>query len=269
MYIRIMKKNITILLLILFATIAHATNQAKDILMLNGDTLFLYNSPLEQVDNISKKILNAVEQKYKSIMISSGCWRGFTAKWIVKNSTLYLVEVKPYRSKININKIVEQILGKKFHNGLLKADWVNGHFWCGKDLAPIMQLYISVYCNETKLNLKNGHVESIEKIKFTPCDYSNKIKREEFILSHINWSKLPEISNKSVELSAYVRNNQKGKIVSAEIEKSSDSRFNEEFLNAIRLLPCTTVYFNEGQFYDVGEDIDMTIDKSTQKNYAR
>jgi len=263
-----MKRKTTICIFVLLVTITHATNQVKDILVMNGDTLYLYNSPLEQIHNISQKISNAVEKKYKSEVLSSGCWRGFKAKWIVKDSTLYLLEVKQCLTGRNINKIVEQILGKKFKNGLLKADWVNGHFWSGRNFAPIFQLYISIFCNEVKLDLKNGHVYRVEEKNFKPCEYCDKNKIEEFILSHINWSKLPEISNRKIELSAYVENDKEGRIINVKIERSSDSRYDDEFLNAIRLLPCQAVYFNEGTFYDVGQTIELRIDENTKKKYA-
>jgi len=248
--------------------IAHATNQRKDILVMNGDTLYLYNSPLEQFKDISERISEAYQKKYKDEIVSSNCRRGFTASWIIKDSTLYLTEVKKHYSEVNINKIVEKILARKFQDGLLKADWVNGCFWSGKNSAPIFQLYISVFCNEVKLELKNGHVESIEKKNFKPCDYSDHNKLEEFIVTHINWSSVPELTNKSVDITAYVESDRKGKITTVDIERTSDSRFNNEFINALKQLPCMTVYYNEGTFYEVGQTIELTIDENTKKKYA-
>ncbi len=263
-----MKRILNLIVFIFIVTVATATNQRKDILVMNGDTLYLYNSPLEQFDNISERISGLYQKKYKDEIMSTNCWRGYTASWIIKDSTLYLTELKKHYSEVNINKIVERILGRKFQNGLLKADWVNGNFWSGKNLAPVLQLYITVFCNETKLELKNGHVESIVTKDFKPCNYSDMNKLNEFVFSHINWIAFPDLTNKSIEITAYIESDKEGRITNVEIERTSDSQFNDEIIHVLKQLPCLSVYYNEGTFYDVGQSIEFTIDENIKKKYA-
>ncbi|MDL2303002.1 hypothetical protein LJC28_01265 [Dysgonomonas sp. OttesenSCG-928-D17] len=51
-----MKQIITISLFFLFSLQGFSTNQVKDYLILDNDTLYLYDSPLEQISNISSDI---------------------------------------------------------------------------------------------------------------------------------------------------------------------------------------------------------------------
>lgn len=263
-----MKKTYTVLFFVLFFIIGNATNQEKDRLIFNGDTLFLYESPLESFPNISKRISAEYQKYHQSEAISTGCWRGYIAEWKIIDSTLYLSNVMKNGSNVCINPIVEKVLGHKFKNGLLRANWVSGSFWSGKGLAEILQVYISVFKNEIKFDISKGHIDHIEKKDYIPCIYSDKKKIVEFIYEHINWDKLPDLNN-SIRLSVYIESDFTGTVLNVDIYSSSDNRFNEEILRVAKLLPCLPVYFNKGVFYDVGQDIELTLDLETKKKYIK
>ena len=264
-----MKKLTTILILFLIALNAFSTNQNKDILIMQSDTLYLYESPLEKVDSISEKIRQKMEEKFNDYSLSTGCWRGYSAKWILKENILYLAEVEHCTSNRIINDLVEQILGKKFKNGLIRADWVNGIYWCGKDIAPALVFSTSIYYNEFRLNFRNGFLTDIKEKSYIPCEYSNKDKLLEFILTRMDFSKLPDLKNKNIELSAWVRINQTGQIIKVVSENSSNSDFNSEFVRVIKQIPCMPVYFNEGEFFDASQTISILINKTTINKYVR
>ena len=94
----------------------------------------------------------------------------------------------------------------------------------------------------------------------------NKLK--EFVFSHINWIAFPDLTNKSIEITAYIESDKEGRITNVEIERTSDSQFNDEIINVLKQLPCLSVYYNEGTFYDVGQSLEFTIDENIKKKYA-
>jgi hypothetical protein len=144
-----------------FSIKGYSTYQVEDYLIFNNDTLYFTNlpknihSPLEQISNISGKI-----DKYRKCeFISSNCWRGFYAEWKIIDNTLYLSKVFDCATNEIINETIEKILKRKFVNGLLKADWVNGFFLCGKDIDTTeMQLYMSYYLHNYKLQIEKGKI---------------------------------------------------------------------------------------------------------------
>ena len=263
----IMKRLITIIIFLLLICKLYATGQIKDILLLNGDTCELYESPLEQVKNISEKIRKITGDDQR--IHNTGCWRGFKAKWIVKDSVLYLLGVKQCNSGKVINNVIEQVLGKKFHKGLMKADWVNGYFWCGKDFAPYFVIGTTIYRHEYRLNITNGIISEIKESPYFPCEYSDHEKIRKFIFSKIDWSTFPDIKNKKIELSAYVNANKTGEITNVKIENKSGLDIDNEFINIIKQLPCFPVYYYQGEFWDWGETIFITINKQNKLKYAR
>ena len=123
-----MKKIVFIMTFLLFSVKGFSTFQVQDYLIFNKDTFFIYRpigSQLEQP-------INGIKFDYQSSVVSTGCWRGYYAEWKIIDSTLYLSKVFDCYTHEMINSTVEKALGHNFINGLLKADWVNGDFSCGK-----------------------------------------------------------------------------------------------------------------------------------------
>lgn len=238
-----------------------ATDQIEDVLYHGKDTLYLYDSPLEKIDKISEKISDL----RKNGDYSSDCWRGFRAEWRIINNTLYLANVYECDSDTKLNSIVERILGRKFKNGLIKADWVTGDFWAGRGFAPVMTLYISIYKHENKFEFAKGIIVSSEQVDCLPCDYSDEEKISEFVIQHLDLSKLPDLNISSIRLSVYLESDKTGKIKGIKIERSSDTRFNEPIIKALNELPCMPVYFHEGAFWDVVMSIDLIINNENLK----
>ena len=116
-----MKRIRAFVILILIVGKAFSTNQVKDILIYNNDTLFLYDSPLDQIQDISKRINDL--NHYPTVE-STDCWRGFYAEWRLINNELFLSKISRCNTDSCLNQVIQKVLGKKFINGLLKADWV-------------------------------------------------------------------------------------------------------------------------------------------------
>lgn len=254
-----------IVVLILTTGKVQATNQVKDLVVFGQDTLSFYSSPLEQIDSITAKIF----ELKKTTDYSSACWRGFRAEWEVINNTLYLSNVYECHSDKKINKIIERILGEKFDNGLLKADWVTGNFWAGKDYVPEQTLYTTIFKQECKFEFENGHLKGSKWIYYLPCEYADEEKLTEFVIQSLDLAKLPDLDSLSISLSAYLQSDKTGKIINVKIESSTDSRYNDAIKNALVELPCVPVYFNRGRFWNVGETVYLIINGQKLKKYAR
>jgi len=261
-----MKRHITILILCLLSLEGFSTHQVEDYLIYNSDTLFFYDSPLEQIDSISWKIY----QINKSGYISSDCHRGFYAEWKLIDSTLYLSKVFDCENDKVINYTIEKILNRKFDNGLLKADWVNGCLWCGNDIVWERTLYLSVYRHEIKLNIEKGKLLNINIYDFIPCDIVDEKQVNEFVIKNLDWTTLPPLDDKEIIIDTEITINRKGKVINVIVKKSNNDKYNIQIINILKQLPCRTVFFREGKvLYDNKDWITINIDKESKEKYVR
>lgn len=236
----------------------YATKQISDYLIYNNDTLYLYESPLEKIDRITFKI-----QKMDSIIsISSGCWRGFYAEWRIIDNILYLANVYDCKDNKLINHKIEKILKRKFNNGLIKADWVNGYYWAGKDFVDnLMSIYLSVYKHEIRFEIKNGKLINNKEFNYIQCDIHDKEKITDFVIKNIDWVSMPLLERESINISTELSLNQEGKILDIKIIKSNNQRYNNQVISILKQLPCMTVYFREGIIYNNKEWVTIEIPK--------
>ena len=259
-----MKIILIILLNFLFLK-SYSTNQVSDILISKKDTLELYESPLEEILEITTKLQfgeNVIE-------VSSGCWRGYFAEWELIDNKLFLLNVSECNSGKNLNKKIEKILGRKFINGKIFANWVNKNYWSGKNIVSEQTLYISIFEHEYKMNFNKGELINKSEYNFKPCKYKNKEKWTEFILANLDWNKLPKPNEKSINISVYIEPDNKGEISDVIIKYSDDKRYNSEIINTIKKLPCMTIYYNQGKVWKVGENINIKINKENFNKYVR
>jgi hypothetical protein len=229
----------------------------KDILYYDNDTLYLYDSPLEQIDGITAKIF----EKNGNRPGGTSCWRGFRAEWKIIDDILYLHNVYECFSDKNINGAIEQILGKEFKNGLMEADWVKGVVWCGKDIVYEKTLYISIFEHEYKLDFDEGVLKKIENFSCISCEYSDNDKIMEFVINELNPDSVPPIEYEDIIISAYIQTDKTGKPSKIKILNSTDTRFNSEITKALYNLPCLPTHFYKGQLWDVGKEVHIRINK--------
>ena len=256
-----MKKIIIILILLLFSIKGFSTRQVEDYLIYGNDTLRFYNSPLEQIDSIAYNIA-----EYNNY-ISSNCWNGFYAEWKIVDNTLYLSKVFDCEYRKDINEIIEKLLGRKFTNGLLKADWVNGHFWSGKNLVVEKTLYLSIYRYERKFLIKNGEIIEKEEYNYIPCDYESENTLLDFILQTFDWGKFPAQSY--LQFEAELNIDSFGKIKGVKIIRSNIPSFNNEIIKGLNQLPCWAVYYWKGERDNSTDWIDMKIKYEKIEKYIR
>lgn len=250
-----MKYLYTFLIIVLFANQVKATTRISDVLYLGKDTLFLYDSPLEKINNIGEKISELRNDEH---VVSSECWKGFRAEWKVIDDVLYLTNVIDCHSDKILNSIIEEILGTKFIDGLIKANFVVGEYWAGKDQVYEHSFYIPIYKQEVKFAIHEGRVINSKKFESIQCEYSERDLKN-FILKNINHEELKDLKGEIIEISGIIKSDITGRIREVKIEHSTHSETNRLFKDAIMKLPCRPVYFNKGEYLSNEESIYLSF----------
>jgi hypothetical protein len=163
--------------------------------------------------------------------------------------------------------MIEEILGRKFINGLIKADWVNGDFWCGTNLVGEQTWYWSIYNHESKLLIKKGKIINKKDYNYVPCIYKDENKLLDFILQTFDWSAFPVNSTLQFEVELSIDN--WGKIDSMKVLRSNNPNFNHEIIKGLNQLSCWSVYYREGVIFNSKDWIDMEITYDKIKKYVR
>jgi hypothetical protein len=117
-----MKKSIIVIIfiLIVFKLDCFATRQTGDLLIINKDTLIIYQYPLDKY--FSKG--NLYNPNFFNDYSRTSCWRGYKAVWIIKENRLYLKDI--YDCTLS-NKIPIDRIGKSTNDqGLIFAEWFDG-----------------------------------------------------------------------------------------------------------------------------------------------
>ncbi|WP_347156738.1 hypothetical protein [Pontibacter chitinilyticus] len=247
------------ILFVLFFVDAWATDQDPDVLYYQGSKYYLYSntvdSPLESFTQLKEKL-----QSVNKDWMDSGCWRNFTAEWTIEGGQLYLTKVKNCKDGKEINSLVEKAINKKFVDGKMKADWVNGVYWVGSG-----ERYWNAFENEIKFTFESGAVVRTKYYASPDCSYSNRDTLESFIYSNINWEELP---NKREDVSIDFETDSEGKIVQAKVRHSVSEEFEKEALRVLRNVPCWKVFTHFGEVFG-WRDIDITFSEKNRKKYTR
>ena len=261
-----MKPIYIFLISILVANQSKATSQIPDVLFFGKDTLYFYDSPLDNIEGIGGKISGLRKDEF---VVSSDCWKGFRAEWRIIDDVLYLSNVLDCHSEKQLNPLIEEILGTKFTDGLIKADFVDGDYWEGKNQVYEQSFYTPIYKQEIKFAINEGRVANSTKIEFIQCDYSEKEDLKDFILKNLNHSEMKELKGEWLKVSVNIKSDRTGKIREVKIEDSTHSETNVIFKEAVMKLPCRPVYFNRGEFWYNEESIYLCFKTKELKEYVR
>lgn len=145
-------------------------NRRSDTLQYSNKQILLYKSPLLDFKNITKNLVHKNEESMITVpRVAKSCYRQFTAQWIIRNDSLFLGKVSPYRdivlsedwpwpSSDEANRRLEKAIGHKYKNGLIFANWVNGTLLGGADGKYITKQLTAyyIYPNEYWITVKNG-----------------------------------------------------------------------------------------------------------------
>ena len=144
-------------LLLAFSHNASATNQARDIIIINKVEHRLNKVLLYQLDSV---IYDALGKKLEFDKSShSANWRGHISTFEVKGNKLYLNNIKTFKEHTDFNGLLDQYKDRK---GRVFASWVSGTFICatGECIYVADNGFDSVHKQETELTVENGVVIS-------------------------------------------------------------------------------------------------------------
>ena len=295
-----MTKTLTILLFLFISLATNATSQFGDILIQQGDTFALFSNPLELRSNcegLSKNIIAELEyedrrlypEKYEAeaveSMSSTACWRGYLAEWTLINDKIYLSNIYAcHNNKVKVDLI--KIFGEELKENLLFGNWITDKLVVplGNCIEYVNLDYKSIYETETIMEFKDGILVTSKtynnyiarKSKFTSDPNPNNFSK--FIYTQINWDKLPDLTNKHIQISIGIQPNPEGKIDSllSDYTYMLDSstliidRNNIFFKEAIRiaeLIPDWDVIYQRGRI--VSRNLTIVFDETYKKKYAR
>jgi len=282
-----MKKLLGIFAILLFSQITHATSQAGDILIWNGDTLTLHSNPLEDLPNNKKNreiIYNEalrIDKQINPEKYSTGTyednstanWRGYVAEWKIIDNQIYLSKIYSRGHVIDLKLIFPDLLD----GNLIKGDWITNDLIVpkGKCIVWINLGYKSIFENEQILSFKDGFL-----IKST--NFSNYYKRrstinntQDFICKNVRWKQLPRLNDKSIEVFLVVQPNIDGKIDSiiwhqsfiledGKILDKMNNPFVMETVRIAKLFPDWDVLIHRGKIRE--SVIVIFFDKRHKKN---
>lgn len=123
-----MKRIFFVSLIILIVSNVFGTKQLPDFIIIEGDTVFLFNYPLEEESSSGIKTkLDSFVSNYSTPC--SGCYRGYQATWQIKSDKLYLNEIREccyleryWITSLNLNSLKNAGIPEKVLVELSKVD---------------------------------------------------------------------------------------------------------------------------------------------------
>ena len=118
---------------LLFFTIAlslcaYSTNQFPELLIRNGDTIYIEEYPLNLRFEEDTAIASILTDIFNDFCISSACWRGYKGIWKLENDSLFLFQINPC-CKLDSNDSnpfnLESIFSEEIRGEKVFAGWVN------------------------------------------------------------------------------------------------------------------------------------------------
>jgi hypothetical protein len=267
-----------IIILVISNIKLNATGQVGDIIIWNGDTLTLFSNPLEQYERIDS--LRPILFGKEETNINTACWRGYIAEWSIINSQLYLTNI--YCCDFNIKANLKLLFPQDYVDGKIFASWVNGALFIplGNCIEYIHMDYESVYEKEIELKIENGLLSDT-------LTHNNKILRgsdfaynPEYAYNKLNWSIIPDMRNKHIQLFIGIQPGKNGLIDSIITKNTfalilgdtvaiSDTNniFIREAIRVARTIPEWPVILRRNSILPC--EISLVLDEGRRKKYVR
>jgi hypothetical protein len=238
-----------------------ATMQKADILIINSDTLFLDRSPLEDLPEVCKKI--------KGKGLSTDCWNGFTAEWILIDSVLYLQNIYSCSTGNNINQLLENILNRKFEDGRLIADWFSDGIYGGFG-RKLTYLYQVIYEKERYFIFDKGVLKTIKNYDAKDTEYSlNEDAVVDFVYKHFNWNILAKQNWFPQTVSIFLEADKRGKIKRLEYSAEKISAVHKEVKRILCLIPNWGVFYSEGKKHSFNWSYSFGFSRARMESLKR
>lgn len=270
-----MRKLIYILFILIIPTGILATEQQGDKLIWNGDTLTISSNPLElrgDIDYIRSKLLGE-----KNVTLSTSCWRGYIAEWIIIENEMYLTNLFNCNLSSNIIKFdLKNVFGSECINGMVKATWVTMDILIptGKRIHYIHSGYDSFYEKELVLSFKNGVLVKQKEYDNSKSHKSifteNQDTLDNFIYTNIDWDIIPDLKDEKTIVYVSVLSSSTPKPDSIFISKGATNEIlNNEALRVANLIPEWNVYYRLGVVHTMKWTFPIVFNEENRKKYNR
>lgn len=178
----------------------YSTGQFPDYLIVDNDTVPIFNNPLEQY---FQHVGNRQLIEFENSCFSTACWRGYIGYWKLEHDSLFLVRISPCTfgcseaNDVNLKEIFgSEVVFANWYSGTLNVP--RGNLFSGSDMG-----YNAIYEYEEKIEICEGvfrtcsqvsNLEYIETIKNDRRLYHQVLGLKDTILfllnRDINWEKL-------------------------------------------------------------------------------
>jgi len=183
----------------------YSTEQVPDYLIVNNDTVPIFNNPLEQYfEIVGQRELPGFENPCGS----TACWRGYKAFWEIKSDSLFLLKITSCHD--NCKDAKDANLKLMFGSEKVFAYWYTGTLSVpqGNYFTGYHMGYSAIYEYEEKIEITTGHIKSRflksneDLIKNIKLDRQLSIKVSSlsdtllyYLKSSMNWEKLDNSRN--------------------------------------------------------------------------
>jgi len=263
-----MKSLLLKLLLLAVCLNAFSTAQIPDRLLYKGDTLSLFDCPLEYYPD--RGSINPKTLFGSSGCFNTACWRNYVATWVIEDNKLYLVQIRnacyPTDSKyveISLQEAADTI-GKEYAdlkslfpdrcvNGKVFADWVSTSMIAplGNLLFYIHDGFESIYERELEFTFNNGTLIETKKYdnsKTKISKYNSDVNLlKDFIENSIDYSNVP-YPDKEIRVAIQIMGStEDGKVDGVSILKGFDEIYDKEALRVVNSIPEWDVIYRHGK----------------------
>jgi len=246
---------------------AFGTAQTPDILIYKGDTLPLFDCPLNYIQD--RSISNPWNLFGSSGCYISSCWRNYVATWEIVDDKLYLTSIRNACYGIGGSSVaisypngydnigteyadLEKLFPGKSQDGRVLADWVNAKMISpeGKTLYHINDGFLSIYEKETEFTIENGVLTGIREYDNSKTKISKFTKEPqliaEYIKANIDYTNLPETDDTVIVYVAIRGADDAGKINDADVIRGYNEAYDNEALRVVKSIPEWDVLYRHG-----------------------
>ncbi len=260
------------------------TAQIPDLIIYKGDTIALFNCPLNSFPN--QDLIKPSSLFGSKGCFYTACWRNYIATWEVVNNELYLTEIRnacyptklrtvsaSYKGNVAKDSIgneyanLQMLFPQRYQNGKVKADWVDQKLYLpqGKLLYYFHDGFQSVYEREIEIIIEGGILiqsRDLDNSKTRKSKYvEDQSLLKEFIHSSIKRENLPE--SDSIERRVYVgimSSDDNGKIDSVKVLRGVNELYDQEAIRIIKSIPEWEVIYRHGKKFHQAWTIPIKFD---------
>ena len=263
-----MRKLVIAFLLVLMGIQAFGTAQIPDILIYKGDTISLFDCPLNYFPD--KGLIHPKRLFGGSGCFYTACYRNYVATWTIEDNKLYLLSIRNacYPTDMQYVNVsynhgadtlgteyadLETLFPDRIVNGRVPADWVNAKIISpkGKILNYINDGFMSIFEKEVEFTIENGTLIQIQEFDNSKTRISKYTQDpellKEFIKNNIDYSNVPQQDKPVRVMVGIFSATEDGKIDKVKIIGRANEVFDKEAERVVKSIPQWDVFYRHGE----------------------